>query len=136
MKSFASRSSFHIPTIFAVMKAVIALASLKRYIKWIVSPQHPRTTDTSLNAMSCKAAYVTLLTKTSYLPGVLVLDHCLRSVGSQYPLVVMTTPTLPKSARITLQRRGILVREVGWLLPRYSAQLVDARFEETWTKLR
>ncbi|KAF5312565.1 hypothetical protein D9619_003165 [Psilocybe cf. subviscida] len=86
--------------------------------------------------MSCEAAYVTLLTKTSYLPGVLVLDHCLRSVGSQYPLVVMTTPTMPKSAKTTLQRRGISVREVGWLHPRRGGQCVDVRFEETWTKLR
>jgi hypothetical protein len=85
--------------------------------------------------MSRKAAYVTLLTKTSYLPGVLVLNYCLRSVGSQYPLVVMTIPTLPNSAKTALQKCGIPVREVRGLHPR-RAGCVGARFEEAWTKLR
>ena len=64
--------------------------------------------------MSPNAAYVTLLTKTSYLPGALVLDYSLRSVNSQYPLVVMATPTLPEDARALLKKKGIAIKE-GWI---------------------
>jgi hypothetical protein len=140
MKSFASRSSFHIPNYIRRNESSYCADRRDAYkmdcltsairILFLASDLPPS------DSMSCKAAYVTLLTKTSYLPGVLVLDHCLRSVGSQYPLVVMTTPTLPKSAKTTLQKRGIPVREVGWLHPRHAGHCVDARFEETWTKLR
>lgn len=140
MKSFTSRSSFHIPNYIRGNESSYSAGLQEAYKRdcltcticiLIVVVRHLSST-----AMSCEAAYVTLLTKTSYLPGVLVLDHCLRSVGSQYPLVVMTTPTMPKSAKTTLQRRGISVREVGWLHPRRGGQCVDVRFEETWTKLR
>ncbi|KAG5718848.1 hypothetical protein E4T56_gene6329 [Termitomyces sp. T112] len=86
-----------------------------------------------------KAAYVTLLTKTSYLAGTLVLDHGLRAVASKYPLVVMVTPSLPLEARDVLRMRGILTREVDSLQPRegsHSLAAHDARFADTWTKLR
>ncbi|EDR15646.1 glycosyltransferase family 8 protein [Laccaria bicolor S238N-H82] len=63
-------------------------------------------------------AYVTLLTKTSYLPGVLVLHHGLRAVESKHPLVVMVTPSLPRSARDVLRKQGITLREVETLQPR------------------
>ncbi|KAG5648093.1 hypothetical protein DXG03_007128 [Asterophora parasitica] len=89
--------------------------------------------------MSRKAAYVTLLTKTSYLAGTLVLDYGLRAVNSEYPLVVMVTPSLPKDARDVLQKRGILTREVDTLEPETGAHTLaahDARFADTWTKLR
>ncbi|RDB29377.1 Galactinol synthase 2 [Hypsizygus marmoreus] len=89
--------------------------------------------------MTLKAAYVTLLTKTSYLPGTLVLDHGLRSVQSRYPLVVMVTPSLPKGARDVLERRGIKIREVDTLKPEEGAHKLaahDERFADTWTKLR
>lgn len=89
--------------------------------------------------MSLKAAYVTLLTKSSYLPGTLVLDHGLRAVKSKYPLVVMVTRELPKEARDALRKRGILIREVDHLQPaegRHTLAAHDARFADTWTKLR
>lgn len=89
--------------------------------------------------MTVKAAYVTLLTKTSYLPGTLVLDHGLRAVESKYPLVVMITSSLPEDARNVLQKRGILTREVETLQPGEGAHTLathDARFADTWTKLR
>ncbi|KAJ4486271.1 glycosyltransferase family 8 protein [Lentinula aciculospora] len=54
-----------------------------------------------------RKAFVTLLTKTSYLPGVLVLDHGLRAVESKYPLVVMVTPTLGEDARAVLDKCSI-----------------------------
>jgi hypothetical protein len=89
--------------------------------------------------MKPKGAYVTLLTKASYLPGALVLNYGLRAVGSQYPLVVMVTPSLPDAAKAVLHKRGILTREVDSLHPQGGQHVLaahDARFTDTWTKLR
>ncbi|OBZ79556.1 Galactinol synthase 1 [Grifola frondosa] len=89
--------------------------------------------------MAHKAAYVTLLTKSAYLPGVLVLHHSLVSVRSQYPLVVIATPTLPQDAREVVSKRGIAIREVDQLQPEdgvHNLSAHDSRFADTWTKLR
>lgn len=89
--------------------------------------------------MARRVAYVTLLTRASYLPGVLVLDHTLRSVDSAFPLIVMATPTLPQNARGVLERRGISIRPIRSLNPQegvHSLSPQDARFADTWTKLR
>jgi len=89
--------------------------------------------------MSSDCAYVTLLTNTSYLAGVLVLHNCLRAVNSKYPLVVMVTPSLPEDARAVLRERRICIREVKTLQPpegRHTLHGHDARFADTWTKLR
>ncbi|KAG5654789.1 hypothetical protein H0H81_003797 [Sphagnurus paluster] len=88
--------------------------------------------------MSPKAAYVTLLTKTSYLAGTIVLDYGLRSVNSKYPLVVMVTPSLPQDAINILEKRGIKTRNVNSLEPKPGVHTLaghDARFADTWTKL-
>ncbi|KAF8078497.1 glycosyltransferase family 8 protein [Lyophyllum atratum] len=80
--------------------------------------------------MSPNAAYVTLLTKTSYLAGTLVLDYGLRTVNSKYPLVVMVTLSLPTDARDVLRKRGIPIREVDTLQPQegvHSLAVHDAR---------
>lgn len=94
------------------------------------------------------AAFVTLLTKTSYLPGTLVLARSLRTtpsegpqgyVGSKYPLVVMVTPQLPQDARDIFSKENILIRDVDRLSPAKGAHELsahDARFADTWTKLR
>lgn len=89
--------------------------------------------------MSPKAAYVTLLTKPAYLPGALVLEQCLRSVRSRYPLVTMVTPALPQEARDVLKRKGIKIRDVDSLHPGDGVHQLaahDSRFADTWTKLR
>ncbi len=88
--------------------------------------------------MKSKCAYVTLLTKTPYLPGALVLDQCLRDVGARYPLVVMVTPSVPEEAKMALRKRSIRIREVNILSPPQHHTLAshDARFADTWTKLR
>lgn len=89
--------------------------------------------------MGINAAYATLLTKTSYLPGVLVLEYTLRSVGSKYALIVMATPALPAEARDVLARRRIQVVDIQSLQPRpglHTLSADDARFADTWTKLR
>ncbi|KAF7320434.1 Galactinol synthase 1 [Mycena kentingensis (nom. inval.)] len=89
--------------------------------------------------MAQRAAYVTLLTKVEYLAGTLVLHEGLREAASKFPLVVMATPTLPKSARRVLTRRGIRVREIEPLNPEDGVHTLagaDSRFQDTWTKLR
>lgn len=84
-------------------------------------------------------AFVTLLTKISYLPGTLVLAKDLNCVQSKYPLVVMVTPQLPAEAGDVLLRRGIIVRVVESLQPMEGGHTLaahDTRFADTWTKLR
>lgn len=89
--------------------------------------------------MSRNAAYVTLLTKAEYLPGALVVESSLRAVGSKYPLVIMVTPSLSKEARDVLTRRGVKMREIERVDPADGLVTIsahDARFADTWTKLR
>lgn len=89
--------------------------------------------------MSPKAAWVTLLTKSSYLAGALVLHQGLVSVGTKYPLVVMVTPQLPEEAREIVRKRGLVVRGIDQLQPGEGAHTLakhDERFGDTWTKLR
>ena len=84
-------------------------------------------------------AWVTLLTKTSYLQGCLVLNHSLQRVKSKYPLVVFATPELPEQARSILQRKGIRVRDIKYIDPPKQGKELDEhdqRFADTWTKLR
>jgi len=89
--------------------------------------------------MPPRAAYVTLLTRHNYLPGALVLHRSLLSVGAQHPLVVMVTPSVGQDVKDILTRRGMVVRMVDQLKPRdgtHSLSVHDARFGDTWTKLR
>jgi len=89
--------------------------------------------------MPVNGAFVTLLTKDEYLPGALVVDLCLREVSSVYPFVVLATDTLSRDARDVLQRRGVRVRDVSPLAPLSNTHTLaahDARFADTWTKLR
>ena len=105
---------------------------------------HPFTTRVELNPdiflqnMSRKGAYVTLLTKESYLPGALTLEQSLKSVLSRYPLVALVTPALPQRAKDVLTRRGILFREIQPLQPDDGPVVTeyDERFADTWSKLR
>lgn len=89
--------------------------------------------------MPQNGAYVTLLTKTEYLAGALVLHKSLVDVGSRYPLVVMVTPPVPQETRQVLRERGMILADVESLLPRAGVHNVaahDIRFQDTWTKLR
>lgn len=80
------------------------------------SPARVRIKAFLLTAMH-KFAYVTLLTKNAYLPGALVLDQSLRSVGSAYPLVVMVTPAFPEDGREVLRKRNVKMIQVDSLMP-------------------
>lgn len=84
-------------------------------------------------------AWVTFLTgvDASYLPGVLVLAHSLRSVGSRYPLVVGVDRRQPKSSRQTLTDAGLETFDCTTLAPEIAARCgVADRFVDTFTKLR
>ncbi|KJK43990.1 hypothetical protein UK23_31065 [Lentzea aerocolonigenes] len=88
--------------------------------------------------MPVNAAWVTLLTRSSYLTGVRTLWKSLQRAGSAHPLVVMVTPGIDASARTALVADGCEVLEVQPVTPpddrptRYAAE----RFSEAWTKLR
>ena len=89
--------------------------------------------------MAHNSAYVTLLTKTEYLAGALVLHKSLVDAGSKYPLVVMVTPPVSEEVRTILQRHGMVIVEVESLRPKEGSHALaahDIRFQDTWTKLR
>ena len=87
-------------------------------------------------------AYATLITRSSYLAGVILLAHSLKKHGSNYPLAVLYTPSLPQAAVQALELEGrhsnIVPIKVKPLLPgnNQKTYLIAARFADTWTKLR
>ncbi|KAK9771771.1 hypothetical protein SCAR479_11559 [Seiridium cardinale] len=96
------------------------------------------TTDDGLK----RCAYATLITRASYLAGVVILAHTLRQHGSQYPLVVLYTPSLSEDAlhalRLEADESNIILRKSELLLPPENTKitLIAERFGDTWTKLR
>lgn len=87
-------------------------------------------------------AYATLITRASYLAGVVILSHTLKKHGSKYPLVVLYTAALNANAVRALEleatKSNIILRKCEPLLPRKGMKtlLIAKRFEDTWTKLR
>lgn len=81
-------------------------------------------------------AWVTLLTRASYLPGVLLLHYSLQRVKSAYPLVVIATPSLESSAIDALRALAIDVVPIEPLLPLVPVTVIAERFQDTWSKLR
>lgn len=99
-----------------------------------------------------KYAYATLVTRASYLAGVIILADTLRRQGSRYPLVVLYTDQLSTDAVRALEleapRQNLVLRRCEALLPppppggpgvkaaAAATTLIAERFEDTWTKLR
>lgn len=87
-------------------------------------------------------AYCTLITRASYLAGVVLLAHSLRKQGSKYPLIVLYTPSLSADAIRALELEAsasnLMLHPTEILLPRKGIPLllIASRFEDTWTKLR
>ncbi|KAG9833916.1 nucleotide-diphospho-sugar transferase, partial [Aureobasidium melanogenum] len=87
-------------------------------------------------------AYCTLITRSSYLAGVLILAHTLAKYKSAYPLIVLYTDTLPASSVRALEleapHSNLILHRVDALLPRENVHvhLIAERFADTWTKLR
>jgi len=87
-----------------------------------------------------------LITRASYLPGVIILSHTLDQQRSKYPFVVQYTDGLGEDAIAALEdeaaRKGrIIPSHVSLLLPRTGADnmagiAVAERFRDTFTKLR
>ena len=90
-----------------------------------------------------KQAWVTLLTRSSYLPGAILLAHSLKTQQSKYPLLILITPSFPSSSIEPLSREcGLLnshLIHIELLFPppeNTPSSLIASRFEDTWTKLR
>ncbi|KFA56396.1 hypothetical protein S40293_04999 [Stachybotrys chartarum IBT 40293] len=87
-------------------------------------------------------AYTTLITRKSYLAGVIILAHTLKQHGSRYPLIVLYTPNLEKDAVAALELEAAKSNIIPWqcefLLPPEGVKtlLIAERFKDTWTKLR
>ncbi|MCJ1457280.1 hypothetical protein MMC28_007647 [Mycoblastus sanguinarius] len=90
-----------------------------------------------------KRAWVTLLTRPSYLPGVITLAYSLSTHSTSYPLVVLVTPSLSQSCIRALEIESthnplLTIHPVEPLLLPHDRKttLIASRFEDTWTKLR
>lgn len=81
-------------------------------------------------------AWVVLLTRSNYLAATVLLHYSLRRVESKYPLHVLVTPTLPESAKQTLEDAGCSLINVDVLRPQVEVSVVAERFADTWDKLR
>ena len=91
---------------------------------------------TNGNGAHPKKVWATLITNTPYLPGLLVLEHSLREVGSVYPLVALYTDAFPPEGHAALDRRAIPKRRIEKLLPKVEKSYGDdPRFANTWSKL-
>jgi inositol 3-alpha-galactosyltransferase len=104
------------------------------------APQH--TESTTNGSSGKKYAYTTLITRGSYLAGVIILAHTLRKQGSRYPLVVYYTSGVSDSAVQALEMEkeplNLILEKVDLLLPpaHVKTWLIAERFTDTWTKLR
>lgn len=87
-------------------------------------------------------AYATLITRSSYLAGVVILAYSLRKQGSQFPLVVLYTSSLnPEAVRalkLEAKASNLIIQRCEPLLPPKGTEinLIAERFADTWTKLR
>lgn len=83
-------------------------------------------------------AYVTLITKSSYLAGVVVLAYTLKKSQSKYPLVVLYTDSLHESSvkalELQAEELNLVVKRTEILLPRENIKinLIAERFGDTW----
>ncbi|ODN84328.1 hypothetical protein L202_00302 [Cryptococcus amylolentus CBS 6039] len=84
-------------------------------------------------------AWVTLITNPSYVAGLLALHRTISSL-SDYPLLVMTTPSLPESYQTFLKSYGFTLIPVSHLSPSTSQHAGFnpdmARLNDAWTKLQ
>lgn len=80
--------------------------------------------------------WVTLITNSNYMPGLLTLNYSLKKSNSIYPLVAMYTDKLNDSSIDVLKRRGIPTIRIPELKPAKSPLLKeDPRFNDCWSKL-
>ncbi|CAK3937067.1 glycosyltransferase family 8 [Lecanosticta acicola] len=98
--------------------------------------------DTQKGSDGGRFAYITLVTRASYLAGVVLLAHTLKKQGSQYALIVLYTSTLTKTAVRALEieagKSNIILQQCDLLVPpaHHELHVAVERFTDTWTKLR
>lgn len=86
-----------------------------------------------------KKAWVTLITKDSYLPGVIALSKSLKLSNTKFPLIVMTIKDKLSTNTIEeIKKYGGILYEVNPLYPKEGVKTSFAfsRFSEVWTKLK
>ncbi|KAB8349513.1 hypothetical protein FH972_023539 [Carpinus fangiana] len=88
-------------------------------------------------------AYATLITRASYLAGVIILAHSLRKHGNSLPLVILYTDSLSddslQAINLEADSLNLTLFPVEELCPPAAhapMSLIAARFADTWTKLR
>lgn len=90
----------------------------------------------SAHTITSRKVWTTLITNTSYLPGLLLLDHSLKSVNSAYPLIALYTDTFPAAGHAALDARGIPKKHITYLTPSVTKDYSnDPRFYDCWSKL-
>ena len=118
------------------MRLLCFLPPLYHYMSSICS-------EMAVDQLQPRRAWVTLLTRASYLPGIITLAYTLSLHDSAYPLIVLTTPSVPESCMRALELESkhchsLLIQPTQpLLLPNnQKTTLIASRFEDTWTKLR
>ncbi|CCG84157.1 protein of unknown function [Taphrina deformans PYCC 5710] len=114
--------------------------------EWVLGVPNPdihTETDVTLEVQSSgtsqepyDGAWVTLLTKQTYLPGLIILNDSLLKVRSQFPLLVLYTASLEPEALETMAKLGIEHRFCEYIHPPAHISHIAPRFVDTWTKLR
>lgn len=96
------------------------------------------TTTSTTQQKTPNYAYTTLITRPSYLAGVIILAYTLRKHNSQYPLVVLYTDALKEDSVTALQNEAeklnLVLKKTEALLPRDNVKvtLIAERFGDTW----
>ncbi|KAM7189754.1 S-adenosyl-L-methionine-dependent methyltransferase [Rhypophila sp. PSN 637] len=102
----------------------------------------------SSSSSSSRHAYATLITRASYLPGVVILAHTLQKHKTQHPLIVLCTSGVSPDATRALELETVaslkdnnsfqlILHPCEPLMPTVStSKLIASRFQDTWTKLR
>ncbi|EKX47475.1 hypothetical protein GUITHDRAFT_106915 [Guillardia theta CCMP2712] len=94
--------------------------------------------DVSAMRKENRYAYVTLLTRDPYLPGVCALLYSLKQVNTKYPVICVVTKDVTQKAREEIELFGGVVREVEKFLPFPEDQAnnyANALWIDCWTKL-
>ncbi|KAF5001684.1 hypothetical protein FGRMN_851 [Fusarium graminum] len=93
-------------------------------------------TESRKRVVDSSKVWTTLITNTDYLPGLLTLEHSLRTVNSRYPLVALYTDSFPPEGHAALRARGIATQHIPYLLPTKGKDFTnDPRFYDCWSKL-
>ncbi|ETN43317.1 uncharacterized protein HMPREF1541_02476 [Cyphellophora europaea CBS 101466] len=98
--------------------------------------ENSQSTSNGTSGRQSKKVWTTLITNTQYLSGLLTLEYSLRKYDTKYPLIALYTDSFPAEGHEALKRRGIIAREIPYLLPSVPKEYAqDPRFYDCWSKL-